>query len=55
MKHRREILQQVNEKERERINKKKEKFEEGIAIRAEQEMRQRNIAQAIKNKMERLR
>lgn len=53
--HKRDILLQVNEKERERINKQKEKMEEGLAIRAEQEMRTRCIRQALVSKMNKLR
>lgn len=54
-KHRKDLLKQIDIKERERINMKKEKFQEGAALRQEQEMRDRYIEQSIKKKVGRLR
>lgn len=55
MQHRKDILSQVNEKERNRINERKAKFEEAMAIRAETELRNMNIKQTLVNKMKHLR
>ncbi|XP_018318651.1 cilia- and flagella-associated protein 45-like [Agrilus planipennis] len=52
--HRKELLKQINEKELERIEKQKQKFEEGEAIRLEQEIRSLNIKQILKKKVETL-
>lgn len=55
MNHRKAILSQVNEKERNRINDRKAKFEEAMAIRAETELRNMNIQSTLVNKMKMLR
>lgn len=55
MKHRKDILQQVNEKERSRIQERKSKYQEAEAIRAETELRNRYIKDTLKSKMKGLR
>lgn len=53
--HRKDILKQINEKERERINQIKEKFEDGKAFRLSQEVRDTQISEYIKTKVGKLR
>ncbi|KAK9883994.1 hypothetical protein WA026_004929 [Henosepilachna vigintioctopunctata] len=53
--HRKDILKQINEKERERINQMKEKFEDGKAFRIEQEIHDDEISHYIKMKVDKLR
>lgn len=53
--HRMELLKQINEKERERINKVHEKFEEGNALRLEKDIRERHVNEYLVTKMDRLR
>lgn len=48
--HRSEILKQVNEKERERIEARQKMFEEGLAIRTETEMRKKKLREAMERK-----
>ncbi|KAG7209020.1 hypothetical protein KM043_015186 [Ampulex compressa] len=50
LKHRAEILKQVNERERERIQTRQRIFEEGLAIRMETEMRKKKLREAIERK-----
>ncbi|KAJ8679865.1 hypothetical protein QAD02_015652 [Eretmocerus hayati] len=50
LKHRSEILRQVNEKEKEKITLRQRNFEEGLAIRAEAEMRNRQLREAMERK-----
>ncbi|XP_074039768.1 cilia- and flagella-associated protein 45 [Leptinotarsa decemlineata] len=52
--HRKELLKQINEKERERINWQQEKFEDGKAQRLEFEVKDRNVEDYLKLKMEKL-
>ncbi|XP_045467627.1 cilia- and flagella-associated protein 45-like [Harmonia axyridis] len=54
-KHRKDILKQINDKERERINHLKEKFEDGRAFRLNQELHDNQISEYIKTKVSRLR
>lgn len=54
-KHKKEILQQVDEKERERIELRKAKMEEGHAIRIEKEIREMKIQETVDKKIEGLR
>ncbi|XP_034243067.1 cilia- and flagella-associated protein 45-like isoform X2 [Thrips palmi] len=49
------ILEQINEKERERIRERKLKFQEGDAVRAEEESRKRELQLTMKRKIEELR
>ncbi|CAH2000883.1 unnamed protein product [Acanthoscelides obtectus] len=49
--HRKELLKQINEKERERIYYQQEKFEDGTAQRLEIEIRDRNVEEYLKNKV----
>lgn len=53
--HRQELLSQINEKERERITKLQEKFEEGNALRLEQQIHEHQIKEYVKQKIENLR
>ncbi|VEN62981.1 unnamed protein product [Callosobruchus maculatus] len=53
-KHRKELLKQINEKERERITYQQEKFEDGTAQRLEIEIRDRNVEEYLKNKVKSL-
>lgn len=53
--HRKELLKQINEKEREHIGELKDKFEEGTTLRLEQEVRSININNILKKKVQRLR
>lgn len=53
--HRQELLSQINEKERERITKIQEKFEEGNALRLEQKIQDQHVKEYLKNKIEKLR
>ncbi|XP_076397283.1 cilia- and flagella-associated protein 45 isoform X2 [Megachile rotundata] len=48
--HRSEILKQVNEKERERIEARQKMFEEGLAIRTETEIRKKKLREAMERK-----
>ncbi|KAF5287516.1 hypothetical protein FQA39_LY04144 [Lamprigera yunnana] len=52
--HRKDLLQQINEKELYRIGKVKHKFEEGRILRMEQELRNLNIKGIIKKKIQKL-
>lgn len=54
-KHRKDLLKQVNIKERERIQEHKDKFEEGNAMRVEKEYRDKHIKDTIRHKIENLR
>lgn len=47
-----QILKQVNDKEIEKIETRKKMFEEGIALRAELEMRKKKLKNAIEKKCE---
>ena len=49
------ILAQINEKERERIRMRKLKFQEGEALRAEEEMRKKDLKHTMMRKLEELR
>lgn len=53
-KHRKDLLKQINEKERERINWQREKFEDGRAQRLEYEVKDRNVEDYLKHKIEKL-
>lgn len=53
--HRKELLRQINEKEKERILATREKFEEGSAVRLEGEMRAINLQNVMKGKVRKLR
>ncbi|XP_053994148.1 cilia- and flagella-associated protein 45-like isoform X2 [Hylaeus volcanicus] len=53
--HRSEILKQVNEKEKERIEARKKMFEEGLAIRTEAEMRKKTLREAMQKKCDEMR
>lgn len=53
--HRKELLKQINEKEKERILLTKEKYDEGFALRLEQEVRAINLQNVMKNKVKKLR
>lgn len=53
--HRKELLKQINEKEKERIQMQQEKFEEGRAQRLEVEVQDRCVANHLKKKVESLR
>ncbi|XP_043518237.1 cilia- and flagella-associated protein 45-like isoform X1 [Frieseomelitta varia] len=50
--HRSEILKQVNEKERERIEARQKMFDEGLAIRTEAAIRKKKLCDAIERKCE---
>lgn len=52
--HRIELLKQINEKERERINKMQEKFEEGNALRLETEVREHHVQEYLDKKIQNL-
>ncbi|KAK2577371.1 hypothetical protein KPH14_003487 [Odynerus spinipes] len=53
--HRSEILKQVNEKERERIQARQKMFEEGLAIRTQAAMRKKKLQDAMERKCEEMR
>ncbi|XP_012536175.2 cilia- and flagella-associated protein 45 isoform X2 [Monomorium pharaonis] len=53
--HRKEILKQVNEKERERIAERQKMFEEGLAIRTEAAMRKKKLQDAMERKCQEMR
>lgn len=53
-KHRRELLKQINEKERERIKWLQERFEDGKAQRMEYEIKDRNVEEYLKYKINKL-
>lgn len=53
--HRQELLSQINEKERERINQLQEKFEEGNALRLEQEIHEHQLKEYVRQKIDNLR
>ncbi|KAF7418351.1 hypothetical protein HZH68_001004 [Vespula germanica] len=53
--HRSEILKQVNEKERERIQARQKMFEEGLAIRTQVAMRKKKLQEAMNKKCEEMR
>lgn len=54
VKHRKELLKQIDEKERERINVHQEKYEEGNALRIEKELRDLNVKNVLKRKLDKL-
>lgn len=54
-KHRRDLLKQINEKEKERIKWLHEKFEDGKAQRLEYEVKDKNVEDYLKQKVDRLR
>ncbi|KAJ1526643.1 hypothetical protein ONE63_008228 [Megalurothrips usitatus] len=49
------LLEQINEKEKERISMRKLKYQEGEALRAEEEMRKKELNHTMKRKLEELR
>lgn len=51
-KHRKDLLKQVNLKERERIQEHKDKYDEGFAMAKEQEIRTGYIKLTIKKKLD---
>ncbi|KZC14208.1 PREDICTED: cilia- and flagella-associated protein 45-like [Dufourea novaeangliae] len=53
--HRSEILKQVNEKERERIETRQKMFEEGLANRTEAEIRKTRLREAMEKKCDEMR
>ncbi|XP_046814578.1 cilia- and flagella-associated protein 45-like isoform X1 [Vespa crabro] len=53
--HRSEILRQVNEKERERIQARQKMFEEGLAIRTQVAMRKKKLQEAMNQKCKEMR
>ncbi|XP_030753396.1 cilia- and flagella-associated protein 45-like [Sitophilus oryzae] len=53
--HRLELLKQINEKERERINYQQERFEDGKAQRMEFALKDKSVEDYLKNKIEKLR
>nr|XP_033330457.1 cilia- and flagella-associated protein 45-like [Megalopta genalis] len=55
LKHRSEILKQVNEKERKRIEARQKMFEEGLAIRTETEIRKKQLREAMEKKCDEMR
>ncbi|XP_046596388.1 cilia- and flagella-associated protein 45 isoform X1 [Neodiprion lecontei] len=55
MRHRSEILKQVNEKERERIAARQKMFEEGLAIRTQNEIRMQKLRGAMQRKCQEMR
>ncbi|KAB0793441.1 hypothetical protein PPYR_13070 [Photinus pyralis] len=55
IRHRKELLMQINEKEKEKILQIKQKFQEGDTLRMEQEVRNINIQNVIKRKVQKMR
>lgn len=55
MKYRAELLKQINEKEKERIEQRRLVFEEGIALRKKQEEKEKDLKDYIKSKVQKLR
>lgn len=55
LKHRKDLLKQVDVKERERIQEHKHKFEEGYALKKEREIRDKHIKATIRDKISKLR
>lgn len=55
MNHRRELLKQINDKEKERIQWQREKFEEGRCQRLETDIKDRCVANYLKQKVDKLR
>ncbi|XP_029043140.2 cilia- and flagella-associated protein 45-like [Osmia bicornis bicornis] len=53
--HRSEILKQVNEKEKGRIEARQKMFEEGLAIRTKTEMRKKKLREAMERKCDEMR
>lgn len=53
-KHKVELLKQISEKEWERINQQREKFEEGRVQRLEFEAKERGVQEYIKQKIQKL-
>ncbi|XP_011159133.3 cilia- and flagella-associated protein 45 [Solenopsis invicta] len=53
--HRKEILKQVNEKERQRIAERQKMFEEGLAIRGKTAMRKKKLQDAMERKCQEMR
>ncbi|KAG5899148.1 hypothetical protein JTB14_027341 [Gonioctena quinquepunctata] len=52
--HRKALLEQINEKERQRINWQQERFEDGRAQRLEFEVKDRNVEEYLKQKVDKL-
>ncbi|KAK5641339.1 hypothetical protein RI129_009886 [Pyrocoelia pectoralis] len=55
IRHRKELLMQINEKEKDKIIQIKLKFQEGGSLRTEQEVRNTNIQNVIKKKVQKMR
>jgi len=53
--HRKELLKQIGEKERERINWQRERFEDGKAQRMEIVLKDKSVEDYLKQKIEKLR
>ncbi|PSN55986.1 hypothetical protein C0J52_02150 [Blattella germanica] len=53
--YRSDIMKQINEKERERINERQKIFEEGVALRTEQKDRERHMNNVLEKKIRGLR
>lgn len=53
--HKRELLKQINEKERERIKWLQERFEDGKAQRMEFTVKDKNVDDYLKEKIDKLR
>lgn len=54
-KHRKDLLKQVDIKERERIQDHKDKFEEGFALKKEKQIHDRYVKATIREKISKLR
>ena len=48
-------MKQVNEKERERIKERKNKYEEGVVLKTKMESRERHMKNVLKKKVNDLR
>ncbi|KAJ8924075.1 hypothetical protein NQ315_006856 [Exocentrus adspersus] len=55
LKHKKELLRQINDKEREKIMQHQEKFEDGKVQRLEYEINDRKVEDYLKDKIDRLR
>ncbi|XP_050294792.1 cilia- and flagella-associated protein 45-like isoform X2 [Anthonomus grandis grandis] len=53
--HRKELLKQINEKERERINWQQERYDDGKAQRLDFVLKDKNVEEYLKHKIEKLR
>ncbi|KAK6641169.1 hypothetical protein RUM44_012878 [Polyplax serrata] len=53
--YREQILKQINQKEKERIEERQEKFQEGVALKAEEAKRKHDIKQILDKKLENIR